>query len=289
MHYHRQALARSFLKYFARVLICLDESCSQCFCNCTKCIRYFSKFRVFLKKCRKKPTVDSEPSFSRRFRKRQKWSYPKGRDKVNLEKKCFILYFYSDKLGHYKTYDSRKYLIRDAFKHVWLQNTFDRCKVHQNIMSIQIIYFLQDLARFLQKMEFLQDSRNTILQNFCKKWESVAGLLQELCKIHFQIHQSSKICIFTRFCKNCFSCELGHGWHDNQTFAAHSCVRSCWQTIWRMCSEDPSQTWTRRRSSSLRQTLRPPGYWINLYDLISVRLHSRCFPGIHWSLQYSFH
>ena len=62
----------------------------------------------------------------------------------------------------------RKFLILDAFKDVRLQNTFNKCKVHeilpltvdyacfsvkcinyQNVMRIQMIYFLQDLARFL--------------------------------------------------------------------------------------------------------------------------------------------
>ena len=68
-----------------------------------------------LQKCSKNLAIDSEPSVSRRFRKRQEWSYPEGQDKVTLEKDCFILYFYSDKLSHYKTYDFRKCLLSDAF------------------------------------------------------------------------------------------------------------------------------------------------------------------------------
>ena len=51
-------------------------------------------------------------------------------DKATSEKNCFILYFYSDTLGHYKTY-FRKFLIPDAFKHVRLQNAFNKCKFHQ--------------------------------------------------------------------------------------------------------------------------------------------------------------
>ena len=97
-----------------------------------------------------------------------------------MEKNCFISYFYSDKLSHYKTYDSRKFLIPDAFKHARLQSTFNRCKVHQilpltvhyacflvkwinyqNVMCMKKIHFLQDLARFLQIRK--------ILQNSCKK------------------------------------------------------------------------------------------------------------------------
>ena len=55
-------------------------------------------------------TVDSEPSVSRRFKKRQGGYNPKGRDKVTLHRNNFILYFLSDKLSHYKTYDSEKSL-----------------------------------------------------------------------------------------------------------------------------------------------------------------------------------
>ena len=95
-----------------------------------------------------------------------------------MEKNCFIWYFYSDKL----TYDFRKFLIPDALKHVRLQNTFNRYKIHQilrltvdyacflvkclnyqNVMCLKVIYFLQDLARFLQKLHFLQETQ--LLEN----------------------------------------------------------------------------------------------------------------------------
>ena len=58
----------------------------------------------------------------------------------------------------------------DVFKHVRLQNALNRCKfyqilpltvnyacflvkciIYQNVMCLQVFYFLQDLARFLQK------------------------------------------------------------------------------------------------------------------------------------------
>ena len=82
-----------------------------------------------LQNCSKSLAVDSETSVSCRFIRQQEWSFPKWRDKVTLEKNCFNLFFYSDRLSHYKTYDFRKLFIPDAFKHVLLQNTFNRCKV----------------------------------------------------------------------------------------------------------------------------------------------------------------
>ena len=146
-----------------------------------------------LQKCRKNLTVVSDPSVSWRFRKRQELSYPKGRDKVTLDKSCFNLYF----LNHYKPCDFRKFLSPDAFKHVRLQNTFNRCKVHQilplmvdyacflvkcisyqSVMRMQKNYFLQDLARFLQVRKILQD--------FCDRAQFLAKMtlhpriLQEL-------------------------------------------------------------------------------------------------------------
>ena len=100
-------------------------------------------------------------------------------DEIN----CFFLYFYSNKFSHCKTYDFRKFLIPDAFKHVRLKNTFSKCKVHQilpltvdyacflvkcinyqNVMCLKMIHFLQDLTRFLQKIYFLQETQ--LLQNF---------------------------------------------------------------------------------------------------------------------------
>ena len=107
-----------------------------------------------LQKCSKNLTVDSKPSVSRRFRKRKKRSYPKGRDKVTLEKKCFILYFFSDKLNYYKANDLRKFVIPDAFKQICWKNAFNWSKVHQ--FSSPMV----DYAWFLVKcMNFLNDTK----------------------------------------------------------------------------------------------------------------------------------
>ena len=145
--------------------------------------------------------ANSESSVLRWFRKRQEWSYPlsKWTRKSNFGKKCFILYFYSDKLNHYKTYDFRKFFIPDAFKHVRLQNTLNSCKVHQilplkvdyvcflvkcinypNIMCVHKFYFLQNLARFLQ-VSFLN---------------VLARLMQESCKIFLYLQKNS---VLSRF------------------------------------------------------------------------------------------
>ena len=90
------------------------------------------------------------------------------------DKNCFNLYFYSDKLSHYKPYDFSKFFIPDAFKHVLLQNTFNTCKLHQilalmvdyasflvkcinyeNVMCIQKIYFLQDSCKLGKSCKIL--------------------------------------------------------------------------------------------------------------------------------------
>ena len=92
-----------------------------------------------LQKCYKNLTVASKQRFWRRFRKRKELSFPKGRDIVTLDKNCFILYSCSDKLSHYKTYVVRKFLIPNAFKDVRLQNTFNRCRVHQ-ILPLTVDY-----------------------------------------------------------------------------------------------------------------------------------------------------
>ena len=51
-------------------------------------------------------------------------------------------------------------------------------------MCIPLIYFLQNLARFLQKMHFLRDSRNTTLLEFFQEERKcckiVARVLQDL-------------------------------------------------------------------------------------------------------------
>ena len=110
-------------------------------------------------------------------------------------KKCFVLYFYSDKLSYYKAYNFRKFLILDAFKHVRLQNTFNRCEVHQilsltveyacflvkwinyqNVMCLKMMYFLQDLARFSKNCIFCKK------HNSCKIFARNEKVLQDCCK-----------------------------------------------------------------------------------------------------------
>ena len=75
--------------------------------------------------------------------------------------------------------------------------------------------------KILTKNAFLARFRK---HNSCKINARNEKVLQEFCKIYFQIHQSCKICIFYEnfpkvvliarilqdFCKNCFSCELGN-------------------------------------------------------------------------------
>ena len=144
--------------------------------------------------------VSLEPSVSRRFRRRQEWSSPKGWDNLTLVKKFFLLYFYSDKLSHYKTYDFRKFFITDVFKLFRLQYTFNRCEVHQilplmvdyacflvkctnyqNEMCIQKIYFLQDLERFLKIRKILQEScKKTIASKNLTRMSLHPRIWQEL-------------------------------------------------------------------------------------------------------------
>ena len=140
-----------------------------------------------------------------------------------------IYCFYSDKLSHYKTYDFRKFLIPDALKHVRLQNTFNRCKVHQillltvdyacfsvkcinyqNVMCLQIVYFLQDLPRLLQKCIFCKK------HNSCKIFARNEKALQDCCKNFARCvfyKNFAKVVLIARILqdirKNCFSCELG--------------------------------------------------------------------------------
>ena len=77
-----------FCKIFVRVVFSLDESLPQCFCYRSKSVC------IPLPKCKRKLTVDSEPRFSRQFRKRQEWSYPKGRDEVILEKMVDFVFLF---------------------------------------------------------------------------------------------------------------------------------------------------------------------------------------------------
>ena len=145
---------------------------------------------------------------------------PKKTRKITLNKYCFILYFFSDKLSHYKTSDYRDFLLLDAFKHIRLQNTFNRCKVHlilplmvdyacflvkcinyQNVMCIQKIYFLHDLARFVQVRKILQDLviKHSFLQESCKN--AIAS--KNLARNEFFVR------ILQDIARNTFFCQLG--------------------------------------------------------------------------------
>ena len=173
-----------------------------------------------LRNCRKNVTFDSEPSVSRRFRRRQNDVIQKDDVKWLWTKVASFLYFYSDKLSHYKANDFRKFLIPDTIKHVRLQNTFNRwvhqilplmvdytnflvkCLNYQNVMCIQKIYFLQDLARFLQVRKILQDS--------CKLGKSCKILARILQEYHW-IQESCKNAIaFKNLARNEFFVNSGN-------------------------------------------------------------------------------
>ena len=91
-----------------------------------------------------------------------------------MEQNGFILYFYSDKLSHYKITDFRKFLIRDAFKHGRLQSTFNRCKVHQ------ILLLTVDWAGFLVKCINYQNVM--CFKDNCKVFARIKKVLQGCCK-----------------------------------------------------------------------------------------------------------
>ena len=146
-----------------------------------------------------------------------------------MDKKCFTLYFYSDKSSHYKTYDFRKFLIPVAFKHVRLQNTFNKCKFYQilpltvdyacllvkcinyqNVMCLKMTYFMQDVARFSQKLHFCKK------HNSCKIFARNEKVLPDCCKNFARCifyKNFAKVVLIARNLQNCcksyFSCELG--------------------------------------------------------------------------------
>ena len=130
----------------------------------------------------------------------------------------FHFLFLFRQIKPYKTSDFRKFLIPDAFKHVRLQNTFNRCKFaqtlppmvdntcylvkcinYQNVMSIKIIYFLQDHARFLQKNAFLERFKK---HNSCKIFARKEKVLQDFCKnfarFTFKFTNLARYLFFTR-------------------------------------------------------------------------------------------
>ena len=195
-----------FLQNFCKSCVFLQNFCKSCiqfgqiFLNVfvialKESDTYVLKFRLFLYE-------NEKESFSR-FRTTlfaPVLKYDRN-DKVTLDKNCFFLYFYSDKLGHYKTYDFRKFLITDAFKHVRLQNTFNRCEVHQilvltvdyagflvkclnyqNVMCLKIVLFFARSCKILTKIAF--SARNTSLAKFLQEMKKcckiVARILQNL-------------------------------------------------------------------------------------------------------------
>ena len=76
---------------------------------------------------------DRQTHTHHRVRKRQQWLHPWGREWVTSYKNCFILYFYSDNLSQYKTYE---------FKHtlsLMLSNMFDY-KIHSTGVKFIKLY-----------------------------------------------------------------------------------------------------------------------------------------------------
>ena len=93
-------------------------------------------------------------------------------------------------------------------------------------MCIQKIYFLKDLARFLQKMHFLQDSKNTTLAKFlqemrkcCKNFARFTLEFTNLRKYVFFYEYFAKVVLIAKilqdFCTKCFSCEIGNSRFTN--------------------------------------------------------------------------
>ena len=83
----------------------------------------FLSFVFSRQKSSKNLPFNWEPTVLRIFRKRQQWSCTKRRDIVILEKECFVLYFFSEKLNHYKTYVLWRFLIPDTVTHFRWKNT----------------------------------------------------------------------------------------------------------------------------------------------------------------------
>ena len=108
----------------------------------------------------------------------------------------------------------QKFLIPDALKHVRLQNTFNRCKVHQiSPLTVDYACFLvkwinyQNVLR-IQIIYFLQDSRNKLLQFFFQEMRKcckiVARILQDLLS-NSRIWQD--MYFLQEFCKSCIDCK----------------------------------------------------------------------------------
>ena len=110
--------------------------------------------------------------------------------------------------------------------HVWLCLLFGEVhKLSERNMYTDNLFFARS-CKILTKVS-CKVQETQLLPSFCKKWESVARLLQEFCKIYFQICQSCKICIFYKnfekvvliaeILQKLFFCELGLPWpcHDH--------------------------------------------------------------------------
>ena len=81
-----------------------------------------------------------------------------------------------------------------------------KCINYQNGMCLKIIYFLQDLARFLQKLQFF--ARNPTLAKFLQEMSNcskiVARILQDLLS-NSPILQD--MYFLQEFCKSCIDCK----------------------------------------------------------------------------------
>ena len=119
-----------------------------------------------------------------------------------MDRNYFVLYFYSDKLGHYKTYDFRKF--PDAFKHVRLQITFNRCKFHQ-ILPLMVDYacFLVKCINCKSVMCYRKFISCKILQDFWKLWKSCKNAIasKNLASIEFVVRILQDFLNLQKTCK----------------------------------------------------------------------------------------
>ena len=104
---------------------------------------------------------------------------------MNLEKNCIILYFFPDKLSHYKIYDFRKFLIPDAFKHVRLKNAFNRCEGHQILpLTVDYACFLVQCINYQNVIciQILQDSYKKCISCKIQETQLLQKIFQEMRK-----------------------------------------------------------------------------------------------------------
>ena len=137
----------------------------------------------------------------------------------NYEKKCFILSFYSDKSSLYKTiffsenslslalFNTFNYKMRstNVFFIEILPLMVDyacfsvKCINYQNVMRLKIFHFLQDLARFLQKMQFLPETQ--LLQIFARSEKVLQGFCKSFARCSF-CKKFAKVVLIARFLQN---------------------------------------------------------------------------------------